>query len=189
MKYKIIIICLILIVGGCSSIKILEQKDSSKETKTYENVFYENFVAKGIVKFYVEDQKISSRFNFKKNREIEEIEFIDLFNNIIVTFEINKDNIKIKDDKKNVNSQALQKIINRPIFKNIIINFSKILSGKANSPISVKKYKNGLYKSIKNNTYTVYYKIYNSDLLPVLMKIDFFNIMFDLKILNWKLIK
>ena len=69
MKYKIIIICLTLTVGGCSSIKIFEQKDSLKEPKVYENVFYENFVAKGIVKFYVEDQKISSRFNFKKKQK------------------------------------------------------------------------------------------------------------------------
>ena len=106
-----------------------------------------------------------------------------------MAFEIKKNGIEIKNYKNNVNSDALEKLINRPIFKNIIINFSNILMANRNEVISVKKYKNGLLREIKNETYVVAYKVYNKEFLPVIMEIDFFNISFDLKILNWKIIK
>ena len=51
------------------------------------------------------------------------------------------------------------------------------------------KYNNGLYRKIKNENYVVTYKKYNEDFLPVIMNIDFFNINFDLKIINWKIIE
>ena len=189
MKYNIIILSCLLIIGGCSNIKLSKEEISTKENSYLENTLYENFIASGIVKFYVEDKKISSRFNFIKNKKNEEIEFLDLFNNVIVTFEIENNGIEIKNYKKNVNSEALKKIINRPIFKNIIINFANILMGNKESAILVEKYNNGLLKKIKNDTYIVNYKVYNNNLLPVVIGIDFFNIDFDLKILNWKIIK
>jgi hypothetical protein len=45
---------------------------------------------KGVVKFEVKNQKISSRFNFIKNKSYEEIVLLDLFNNSIISFEIKK---------------------------------------------------------------------------------------------------
>ena len=141
------------------------------------------------IKFYVDEKKISSRFNFIKNNNIEEIEFLDLFNNVIATFEIEKSSIEIKNYEKNLNSEALQKIINRPIFKNIITNFSNILMCKENSLADSERYNNGLLRKIKNENYVVTYITYNKNSLPVVMNIDFFNINFDLKIINWKIIK
>ena len=47
------------------------------------------------------------------------------------------------------------------------------------------KYENGLYKSIRNENYAVFYKMYNDKFLPVMMSVDFFSISFDLKIIDW----
>lgn len=66
MKYKLIFLSL-LILCGCQSINVFNFEKSLKKTETIENVFYENFSAKGIVKFYAKNKKISSRFNFIKN--------------------------------------------------------------------------------------------------------------------------
>ena len=79
--------------------------------------------------------------------------------------------------------------MNRKVFKKIILNFSSILTGKIDNNLYLEKYENGLYKIIKNNNYAVYYKMYNSKSLPVIMKVDFFNILFDLKIVNWNINK
>ena len=79
--------------------------------------------------------------------------------------------------------------MNREIFKKIITNFSNIITGEIEDPIFVKKYSNGLKKIIKNDIYEVKYKRYNKELLPTIMEIDFFNITFNLKIIDWVLIK
>ena len=189
MKYNTIIFFCALVISGCSNTKLFQEEIPTNENSYKENISHENFIATGTVKFSVEEKKISSRFSFIKNKKKEEIEFLDLFNNVIVAFEIKKNGIEIKNYKNNVNSDALEKLINRPIFKNIIINFSNILMANRNEVISVKKYKNGLLREIKNETYVVAYKVYNKEFLPVIMEIDFFNISFDLKILNWKIIK
>ena len=61
--------------------------------------------------------------------------------------------------------------------------------GKVKPQEVIRKYDNGLYELIKNEKYSIYYKMYNKDFLPVNMKIDFLNIIFDLKILNWTIIE
>ena len=61
--------------------------------------------------------------------------------------------------------------------------------GKVEPQEVIRKYDNGLYELIKNEKYSIYYKMYNRDFLPVNMKIDFLNIIFDLKILNWTIIE
>lgn len=190
MKYnKLLLLSISLIIGGCSGTNLFQKEIFVKEDVKKENIFHESFIAKGVVKFYVNDKKISSRFNFKKNKNIEEIEFLDLFNNVIATFEIEKISIKIKNHEKNLNSEALQKIINRPIFKDIILNFSNILMCKENNLNNSERYKNGLLRKIKNENYLVNYIAYDKNSLPVVMRIDFFNINFDLKIINWKIIE
>lgn len=79
--------------------------------------------------------------------------------------------------------------MNREIFKKIITNFSNIITGEIEKPIFLIKYSNGLKKIIKNDIYEVKYKRYNKELLPTIMEIDFFNITFNLKIIDWVLIK
>ena len=190
MKYsKLLLLSFSLIIVGCSGTNLFQKKIFVKEDIKKENISYERFIATGVVKFYVDEKKISSRFNFIKNNNIEEIEFLDLFNNVIATFEIEKSSIEIKNYEKNLNSEALQKIINRPIFKNIITNFSNILMCKESSLFDSERYNNGLLRKIKNKNYVVTYITYNKNSLPVVMNIDFFNINFDLKIINWKIIK
>jgi len=190
MKYSILpLLFYTLMIAGCSGNSLFKKEIFIIEDIKKDNIYYENFIATGSVKFYVNEKKISSRFNFIKNKENEEIEFLDLFNNVIVTFKIEKSGIKIKNNDKKLNSEALQKIINRPIFKNIITNFSNILMCMENNSSFSEKYNNGLYRKIKNENYVVTYKKYNEDFLPVIMNIDFFNINFDLKIINWKIIE
>ena len=63
MKYKLIFLS-VLILCGCQSINVFNFEKSLKKTETIENVFYENFSAKGIVKFYAKNKKISSRSVF-----------------------------------------------------------------------------------------------------------------------------
>ena len=188
MKYKLIFLSL-LILCGCQSINVFNFEKSLKKTETFENVFYENFSAKGIVKFYAKNKKISSRFNFVKNGSQEKIDFLDVFNNIMVTFKVEEEKIVIVDGAKKLNSDSLEQIINRPFFKTVILNFSNILMGKVEPQEVIRKYDNGLYELIKNEKYSIYYKMYNKDFLPVNMKIDFLNIIFDLKILNWTIIE
>ena len=126
---------------------------------------------------------------FIKNGSQEKIDFLDVFNNIIVTFKVEEEKIVIVDGAKKLNSDSLEKIINRPFFKTVILNFSNILMGKVEPQEVIRKYDNGLYELIKNEKYSIYYKMYNKDFLPVNMKIDFLNIIFDLKILNWTIIE
>ena len=142
-----------------------------------------------MVKFNIKDQKVSSRFKFIKNKNNEEIIFLDIFNNAIVSFEIKKDSIEIKEFNDDINADALIKIMNREFFKKIITNFPNIITGEIANPIVVKIYNNGLKKIIKNDIYEVKYKRYNKELLPTIMEIDFFNITFNLKIIDWTLIK
>ena len=192
MKYNIIIFFFVVITTGCTTLNIFTDNDSINSNNLNKNVSkinYENFSAKGVVKFEVKNQKISSRFNFIKNKSYEEIVFLDIFNNSIISFEIKSNEILIKESQKEINSESLKEILNRKVFKKIILNFSSILTGKIDNNLYLEKYENGLYKIIKNNNYSVYYKMYNSELLPVIMKVDFFNVLFDLKIVNWSINK
>ena len=192
MKYNIIIFFFVVITTGCATLNIFTDNDSINRNNLNKNVSkinYENFSAKGVVKFEVKNQKISSRFNFIKNKSYEEIVFLDIFNNSIISFEIKSNQILIKESQKEINSESLKEILNRKVFKKIILNFSSILTGKIDNNLYLEKYENGLYKIIKNNNYSVYYKMYNSELLPVIMKVDFFNVLFDLKIVNWSINK
>ena len=192
MKYNIIIFFFAVITTGCTTLNIFTDNDSINSNNLNKNVSkinYENFSAKGVVKFEVKNQKISSRFNFIKNKSYEEIVFLDIFNNSIISFEIKSNEILIKESQKEINSESLKEILNRKVFKKIILNFSSILTGKIDNNLYLEKYENGLYKIIKNNNYSVYYKMYNSELLPVIMKVDFFNVLFDLKIVNWSINK
>ena len=192
MQYNVIIFFLLVIIPGCATLDIFTRNDSINSNnlkKNEKNINYDNFTAKGIVKFEVKNKKISSRFNFIKNKSYEEIVFLDVFNNSIISFEIKKNEILVKESQKEINSESLKEILNRKVFKKIILNFSSILTGKIDNNLYLEKYKNGLYKVIKNNNYAVLYKMYNSKSLPVIMKVDFFNILFDLKIVNWNINK
>lgn len=192
MKYNIIIFFFVVITSGCTTLNIFTDNDSINSNNLNKNVSkinYEKFSAKGVVKFEVKNQKISSRFSFIKNKSYEEIVFLDIFNNSIISFEIKSNEILIKESQKEINSESLKEILNRKVFKKIILNFSSILTGKIDNNLYLEKYENGLYKIIKNNNYSVYYKMYNSELLPVIMKVDFFNVLFDLKIVNWSINK
>ena len=188
MKYKFILLFFSIIIAGCSSLDKITKKISIENTKIQKNIAYsayENYKAKGIVKFETKKQKISSRFIFKKSKTAEEIEFLNIFNNPLISFEIKKNEIIVKKSKKDVNSEAIQEVLNREVFKKIILNFSNILTGKIKNAMQYEKYENGLYKSIRNENYAVFYKMYNDKFLPVMMRVDFFSISFDLKIINW----
>ena len=192
MKYKFILLFFFIIIAGCSSLDKITKKipiENAKVKKNFEQPVFENYIAKGIVKFETKNQKISSRFNFKKSKTTEEIEFLNIFNNPLISFEIKKDEIVVKKSKKNINSEAIQEVLNREVFKKIILNFSSILTGKIKNVMQYKKYENGLYKLIRNENYTVFYKMYNDKFLPVIMSVDFFSISFDLKIINWDTIE
>ena len=188
MKYKFLLLLFYIIIAGCSSLDKITKKIPIENTKIQKKItysMYENFIAKGTVKFQTKNQKISSRFNFKKSKTVEEIEFLNIFNNPLISFEIKKNEIIIKKSKKNINSEAIQEVLNREVFKKIILNFSSILTGKIKNVMQYEKYENGLYKSIRNENYAVFYKMYNDKFLPVMMSVDFFSISFDLKIINW----
>ena len=188
MKYKFLLLFFSIIIAGCSSLDKITKKIPIENTKIQKKItfpVYENYIAKGTVKFQTKNQKISSRFNFKKSKTGEEIEFLNIFNNPLISFEIKKNEIIVKKSKKNINSEAIQEVLNREVFKKIILNFSSILTGKIKNVMQYKKYENGLYKLIRNENYTVFYKMYNDKFLPVMMSVDFFSISFDLKIINW----
>ena len=192
MRYNLLILYIFLIPAGCSTVNIFTKENNidNQEKKDFkEKIIYEKFIAKGVVKFNIKDQKVSSRFKFIKNKNNEEIIFLDIFNNAIVSFEIKKDSIEIKEFNDDINADALIKIMNREFFKKIITNFPNIITGEIANPIVVKIYNNGLKKIIKNDIYEVKYKRYNKELLPTIMEIDFFNITFNLKIIDWTLIK
>ena len=192
MKYKFLLLFFSIIIAGCSSLDKITKKIPIENTKIQKNIsysVYENYIVKGIVKFQTKNQKISSRFNFKKSKTGEEIEFLNIFNNPLISFEIKKNEIIVKKSKKNINSEAIQEVLNREVFKKIILNFSSILTGKIKNVMQYEKYENGLYKSIRNENYAVFYKMYNDKFLPVMMSVDFFSISFDLKIINWDTIE
>jgi len=190
MKYKVILLSFIFIsLGGCANLEVREKNNPVGEIVYKENNFYKKYKATGDIKFKLKENKVSSRFNYTKDNDSETIEFLDFFNNIIVAFEINPGIIKIKNSKKNINSQALKEIINRPIFKNIIVNFSGILSGNIKDKDSIVSYKNGLYEKIKTSEYEIDYKAYNEMLLPTYLEINFSKILFSIKISNWELKK
>ena len=192
MKYKFLLLLFYIIIAGCSSLDKITKKIPIENTKIQKNIsysVYENYIAKGIVKFQTKNHKISSRFNFKKSKTAEEIEFLNIFNNPLISFEIKKNEIIVKKSKKNINSEAIQEVLNREVFKKIILNFSSILTGKIKNVMQYEKYENGLYKSIRNENYAVLYKMYNDKFLPVIMSVDFFSISFDLKIINWDTIE
>ena len=192
MKYKFLLLFFSIIIAGCSSLDKITKKIPIENTKIQKNItysVYENYIAKGIIKFQTKNQKISSRFNYKKSKTAEEIEFLNIFNNPLISFEIKKNEIIFKKSKKNINSEAIQQVLNREVFKKIILNFSSILTGKIKNVMQYEKYENGLYKSIRNENYAVFYKMYNDKFLPVMMSVDFFSISFDLKIIDWDTIE
>ena len=189
MKFSFIIIFFSIILSGCSTMDILKSKKNKEVSGNLINISYDNFIVNGVIKLSVKNQKISSRFNYIKNKNEETIEFIDLFNNKIVSFLIKKDSIQVKKTKRNINSNDLEKIINKDIFKKVIINFSNILTGSINNPTFVKRYENGLYENIRNKNYEVFYDNYNNKNLPIVMRINFLNINFNLKIKKWELLK
>ena len=91
MKFSFIIIFFSIILSGCSTMDILKSKKNKEVSGNLINISYDNFIVNGVIKFSVKNQKISSRFNYIKNKNEETIEFIDLFNNKIVSFLIKKD--------------------------------------------------------------------------------------------------
>ena len=95
---KIILSLSILLICSCSSNKYNEVK----KVDIKQEVIIKNFLANGIIKFYADDKKISSRINFIKNDRENIIEFLDLFNNTIISFQIISGNIEVKKAKKNV---------------------------------------------------------------------------------------
>ena len=190
MKYKVILLSFIFIgLTGCANLEVSKKNNSAGEIIYKKNNFYKKYKATGVIKFKLKENKISSRFNYKKNNDSETIEFLDFFNNTIIAFEVTPGVIKIKNAKKNINSQALKEIINRPIFKNIIVNFSGILSGDIKDKDSIISYKNGLYEKIKTSEYEIDYKTYNDMLLPTHLEVNFSKILFSIKISNWELKK
>ena len=188
MKYKVILLSFIFIIlGGCVNLEVKEKNNLVSKIVYKKNNFYKKYKATGVIKFKLKENKISSRFNYTKDNDSEVIEFLDFFNNTIIAFEINPGIIKIKNSKKNVNSQALKEIINRPTFKNIIENFSGILSGNIKDKYSIISYKNGLYEKIKTVEYEIDYKDYNEKFLPTYLEINFSKILFSIKISKWEL--
>ena len=185
MKHKFIIIIFLMMASGCATFENAFNKNSSDKINLDEYK-YKSFNAKGIIKFETRSQKTSSRFNFIKNKNNEEIEFLNMFNNPVISFILKDNEIIIKNSKKNINTEAIKEVVNREVFKKIILNFSKILTGRIENIESFEKYENGLYKSLKNDNYKVHYKMYNDKFLPVIMFVDFFNISFNLKIINWE---
>ena len=85
MKFSFIIIFFSIILSGCSTMDILKSKKNKEVPGNLINISYDNFIVNGVIKFSVKNQKISSRFNYIKNKNVETIEFIDLFNNKIVS--------------------------------------------------------------------------------------------------------
>jgi len=190
MKYKVILLSFIFIgLSGCVNLEVSEKNNSVDEVLHKKNNLYEEYKVTGVIKFKQKENNISSRFNYKKDKNSETIEFLDFFNNIIIAFEVTPGIIKIKNAKKNINSKALKEIINRPIFKNIIVNFSGILSGDIKDKDSIVDYKNGLYEKIKTSEYEIDYKSYNKMLLPTHLEINFLKIFFSIKISHWELQK
>jgi hypothetical protein len=63
------------------------------------------------------------------------------------------------------------------------------LTGSINNPTFIKRYENGLFKNIRNKNYEVFYDNYNNKNLPIVMRINFLNINFNLKIKKWELLK
>ncbi len=190
MKYKIsLLFFLCITLTGCSTLNFFNNENFHNNTEQKKNKFYENLSANGVIKFYIKDNNISSRFNLIKSRDLTTIEFLDIFNDVIVSFQIKPESIDLINYKKNIDGESLYEIINRPIFKDIILNLPLILSGNINNSLVAERYSNGLYKILKTDQYLVYYKKYNKENLPVIMKIKFLNIIFDLKIMNWKQIK
>ncbi|MDA7842079.1 hypothetical protein N9A44_00455 [Gammaproteobacteria bacterium] len=188
MKYKVILLSFIFIgLSGCVNLEVSEKNNSVDEVLHKKNNLYEEYKITGVIKFKQKENNISSRFNYKKDKDSETIEFLDFFNNIIIAFEVTPGIIKIKNAKKNINSKSLKEIINRPIFKNIIVNFSGILSGDIKDKDSIVDYKNGLHEKIKTREYEIDYKSYNKMFLPTHLEINFLKIFFSIKILHWEI--
>ena len=186
MKFKVLIISFFLILSGCANISIFDNNNILLGKKKEIHKFNNNYSVTGVVKFKIQDKNFSSRFEFlRKNRE-DKIRLLDIFNNNIVSFNIEENFITIQDYKKNKKTDELKKIVNRPIFKNIFINFSDILSQNIQNPTYTEKYKNGLYKQISNNDFVIYYISYNKKNLVTKIKIEYLKIVFNLKISNWK---
>jgi len=190
MKYKVILLPFIFIgLSGCANLEVSEKNNSAGEIIYKKNNFYKKYKATGVIKFKLKENKISSRFKYIKDNDSETIELLDFFNNTIVAFKVTPGAIKIKNVKKNINSKALKEIINRPIFKNIIENFSGILSGDIKDKDSIISHKNGLYEKIKTSEYEIDYKTYNEMQLPTYLEVSFSKILFSIKISNWELKK
>jgi hypothetical protein len=112
-----------------------------------------------------------------------------MFNSKIISLEINNNEINVINVKKDKNAKALEKIMNRDTFKKIILNLSGILTGDIGNIVHSERYKSGLYKILRNPDFEVFYKKYDNNLMPTNMIIDLFNISFEIKIAEWKLIE
>jgi hypothetical protein len=189
MKYNIIILLSFFILSGCSSLEIFKKKENLIFEKNKNSIFYEKYSAKGVVKFEVKDKKIASRFIFYNNANSKELNFLNMFNSKIISLEINNNEINVINVKKDKNAKALEKIMNRDTFKKIILNLSGILTGDIGNIVHSERYKSGLYKILRNPDFEVFYKKYDNNLMPTNMIIDLFNISFEIKIAEWKLIK
>ncbi len=189
MKYKFIILGLMLfILQACSNINFFNAQNIEKKEQQENFFFYDNFKVKGFVKLYIEENKIASRFNFEKNKDLELIEFLNFFNRVFISFVIKTDSVEIINQKKNEDYDILKKIIQEPSFNIMMKNFSRILSGKTQTSDIILRNENGTIRIIKNDIYTVHYKNYNENMLPILIEINFLNILINLKIENWELV-
>ena len=57
MKYSKLLLLFSLIIVGCSGNNLFQKKIFVKEDIKKENIFYEKFIATGVVKFYVDEKK------------------------------------------------------------------------------------------------------------------------------------
>ena len=189
MKYKILIISFLFVLTGCVNIPIFNDNNKVLEKKIDSQIINDNYAVTGVVKFNIQDRNISSRFKFIRKNEKEKINFLDMFNSEIVSFGIKDNNINVENNKKNKKSEELKKIVNRPIFKKIFINFSSILSQNLKYPKYIERYENGLYKIIRNESFLVYYLSYNTKKLPKNINVEYLNILFNIRINSWEFIK
>jgi len=187
MNYKIsLLFFLCVTLTGCTAFNFFHSENLNNNAEQVDNKFYKNFKVNGIIKFYTKENNISSRFNLVKSSNLNTIEFLDIFNSVILSLLIKPESIDLINHKKNVDAAPLYKLINRSIFKDIISSLPFILSGNINNSLVAEKYSNGLYKILKTDQYSVYYKKYSKDNMPVIMEIKFLNVIFDLKIMHWK---
>ena len=189
MKFKVLTIIIFLVLTGCANIPIFDNNNAALDKKKEPLIINDNYLITGIVKFNIQDKNISSRFKFIRKNGKDKITLLDIFNNNIVSFNIVDNIVNIEDNKKNKKSKELKKLVNRPIFKNIFINFSGIINQNLKYPKYIEKYENGLFKIIKNESFLIHYLSYDQNKLIKNINIEYLNIIFNLRINNWEFIR